>query len=127
MLKDHGAIATVAVKDLGAAKKYYSEVLGLALKDDNQEALTFSAGKSVLLVYRSQFAGSNQATGVNWSVGNDFDAIISALQGKGQKFERYDMPGLERNGDIHSAGGMRMVWFKDPDGNIHSIMNTPEV
>ena len=101
MLRDHTAIATVSVKDLEAARKYYSEVLGLQLKDDNTQALTYVAGKSVLLVYQSQFAGTNKATGVNWSVGNDFDKTVTELKAKGQEGSL----GLEysRQQDLDSA------------------------
>jgi catechol-2,3-dioxygenase len=123
MLKDHQAVATVAVKDLAAAHKFYSEVLGLERAEgDNSEAMTYHTGGTTMLVYRSEFAGTNKATVVNWPVGKDLDAIVADLKSHGVRFEHYDIPGLERDGDIHRAMGMR--WFKDPDGNIHSIMDT---
>lgn len=39
------------------------------------------------------------------------------------RFEHYDMPGMKREGDVHFAGDMRAAWFKDPDGNILSIVS----
>jgi catechol 2,3-dioxygenase-like lactoylglutathione lyase family enzyme len=124
MLRDYPAIATVAVKDLAKADQFYSSVLGLKKDDSNPEAITYRSGDHPFLVYRSQFAGSNQATAVNWWVGEELDAIVADLKSRGVTFEHYDLPGVERQDDIHSAGGMRMVWFKDPDGNIHSVMST---
>jgi hypothetical protein len=39
------------------------------------------------------------------------------------KFEHYDMPGLTRNGDVHEGQGMKVAWFKDPDGNILNLVS----
>ena len=55
--------------------------------------------------------------------GSGFDQAVSELQAKGVAFEHYDMPGVTRSGDVHEAGGMKLAWFKDPDGNIISLMN----
>ena len=51
-------------------------------------------------------------------VGDRIDAIVDALRSKGVAFEHYDLPGLKREGDVHVGEGMRVAWFKDPDGNI---------
>ncbi len=126
MLGNHSAIATVAVRSLATADHFYSTVLGLAKKDSSTSSvITYTTGRTILLVYESMLAGTNQATAVNWSVGHELDQIVTDLRSRGVTFEHYDMPDLERTGDIHSAMGMRMVWFKDPDGNIHSLMDVP--
>lgn len=123
MLGDKQAVATVAVRDLNAAKKFY-ESLGLKQIDaEGEEAAVYRTGTARLIVYRSQFAGTNQATGVTWNVGNELDQVIQDLKSKGVAFEHYDMPGMKREGDVHVAGGTRAAWFKDPDGNIHSLVN----
>ncbi|HET8646933.1 MAG TPA: VOC family protein [Vicinamibacteria bacterium] len=124
MLKDSEAMATVAVKDLAAARKFYEGTLGLELvHTEGEEALTFQTGASQLLVYRSQYAGTNRATAVTWSLDGDIESAVSALKGKGITFEHYDLPGMTREGDIHGGGGMKVAWFKDPDGNIHSLIS----
>jgi catechol 2,3-dioxygenase-like lactoylglutathione lyase family enzyme len=123
MLSGYSSIATVAVKDLPAAKKFYAETLGLTpVHEEGEEAVSFRTGDSSLIVYRSQFAGSNKATACNWQVGSAIDSIVKGLEAKGVKFEHYDMPGMKREGSIHIAGPMRIAWFKDPDGNIHALM-----
>ena len=66
MLNDNDAIATVAVKNLEVAKKFYEGTLGLTKIMENEEVLTFETGSSKLFVYRSQFAGTNRATGVTF-------------------------------------------------------------
>ncbi len=124
MLGDRDAQATVAVKDLKVARPFYEEILGLSpLPSDEPAVQGFQAGRSVVLVYESEFAGTNGATVLTWSLGEDFDATVAALQAKGVKFEKYDFPGMTHDGDVHVAGGMRLVWFKDPDGNILSLGN----
>ena len=124
MLGDSEAIATIAVKDLTTARKFYEGTLGLELaRATGSEALAFKTGRSELIVYRSQYAGSNKATAVNWRVGDEIEAIVKALAAKGVAFEHYDMPGLTQKGDLHAFGEFKTAWFKDPDGNIVSLMN----
>ena len=70
MLEDKEPIATVAVRDLAVAKKFYQDMLGLEPVEDSPEVLSFKSGQFRLFVYRSQFAGTNQATAVTWAVGD---------------------------------------------------------
>jgi catechol 2,3-dioxygenase-like lactoylglutathione lyase family enzyme len=124
MLKDKPAIATVAVKDLDAARKFYGETLGLEqVGDEDSEFSSYRTGDSSLMVYRSQFAGTNRATAVTWPVGDEVEAIVRSLKAKGVTFEHYDMPDTTRKGDVHVAGEHRAAWFKDPDGNIIGIVS----
>lgn len=121
MLGDKDAIATVAVKNLETAKRFYEGTLGLTKEMENEEVVAFRTGKTKLFVYRSQFAGTNKATGVTW-VADEVEDLVRALKDRGVSFEHYDMPNLTRQGDIHVAGAMKTAWFKDPDGNILSIV-----
>ncbi|MGE5101110.1 MAG: VOC family protein [Deltaproteobacteria bacterium] len=124
MLADRPAVATIAVKDLPAAKRFYEGVLGLTqIASQGAEAVTYATGAGKLLVYRSQFSGTNKATAATWMVGEDIERIVKALKAKGLAFEHYDMPQMTRQGDIHVAGDTRAAWFKDPDGNIHAIVS----
>ncbi len=125
MLGQKNALATVAVKDLEVARKFYESKLGLKVAGPTgPEVLTFESGTSKIVVYRSQFAGTNQATAVTWAVGDRVDAIVRALKEKGVAFEHYDMPGITHEGDVHVGHGMRVAWFKDPDGNILSLVSS---
>jgi len=56
-------------------------------------------------------------------VGKDLEREVETLKGRGVRFEHYDMPGLTRQGDVHVAGDMKVAWFKDPDGNILSLVS----
>jgi len=122
MLGGKETMATVAVKDLNAAKRFYEGTLGLKQVDaQEQEALTYQAGSAKILVYRSQYAGSNKATAATWVIGKEMEKVVQGLRGKGVAFEHYKLPGLTLKGDIHEGGGMKAAWFKDPDGNIHAL------
>lgn len=124
MLEGKEPIATVAVKELGVARKFYEGVLGLKLEHaEGSEAHTYRGGGSRLIVYRSQYAGTNQATALNFMVGAEIDKLVRGLGERGVKFEHYDLPGLTQQGDLHVAGTMKVAWFKDPDGNIICLMN----
>jgi catechol 2,3-dioxygenase-like lactoylglutathione lyase family enzyme len=126
MLGDKEAVATLAVKDLKVAKKFYEGVMGLKpVGPENPEALTYKSGSSSVIVYRSTYAGSNKATAVNWLVGkNEIEKIVEGLKERGVVFEHYDMPELARQGDIYAMGDFKTAWFKDPDGNILCIMTS---
>ena len=122
MLAAKEAMATIAVKDLARAKKFYGDTLGLKqLDEEMEEVATYQSGKSTIVVYESQFAGTNKATSATWGVGDELDSIVSTLKKKGVPFEHYNMPGAEIDGDIHKFGDFRAAWFKDPDGNILHI------
>jgi catechol 2,3-dioxygenase-like lactoylglutathione lyase family enzyme len=122
MLGDKDAAANIAVRDLETAKRFYQNTLGLAqVSVEGQEAIVFKSGNSTVIVYRSQYAGTNQATAMTWVVGEDIEEVVQQLKAKGITFEHYDMPGVTREGDVHVAGDMKVAWFKDPDGNILNI------
>jgi catechol 2,3-dioxygenase-like lactoylglutathione lyase family enzyme len=123
MLTDQPAIATVAVKDLAQAKPFYQDKLGLKFVSENPQVLTFEAGGHLLFVYKSGFAGTNQATSVTWRL-DDVEAVAVDLKSRGVTFEDYgDLPQLHREGDVYKGHGMTVCWFKDPDGNIISLVS----
>jgi predicted enzyme related to lactoylglutathione lyase len=124
MLGDKDAVANIAVKNLETAKKFYEETLGLTqIGAEGQEVIVFRSGSSTIYVYKSQYAGTNQATALTWVVGKDIEDVVQELKAKGVTFEHYNMPDVTREDDIRVAGNMKVAWFKDPDGNILNIIN----
>jgi catechol 2,3-dioxygenase-like lactoylglutathione lyase family enzyme len=123
VLGNADVIATCAVRDIEKAKKFYEGTLGLTpLPTGEEGVLSYKSGKSSLLVYPSQYAGSNKATAATWAV-DDLEATVGALKAKGVRFEHYDLPGTTRKGDIHGSGRTKAAWFKDPDGNILALVS----
>jgi catechol 2,3-dioxygenase-like lactoylglutathione lyase family enzyme len=122
-LANADALATIAVKNLDAARKFYKETVGLELMSGNETGtLSFKSGKSKIVVYQSQYAGTNKATSATWVV-DDAESVVKELKARGVRFEHYDLPGLTRQGDLHVAGTFKGAWFKDPDGNILHVLS----
>jgi catechol 2,3-dioxygenase-like lactoylglutathione lyase family enzyme len=85
MLKEYNSSAIVAVSDIGRARAFYRDVLGLELADESMDdVLAFSTGATQLTVYQSEYAGTNRAN-VVWGVGDEIDAIVTALEAKGAR------------------------------------------
>lgn len=124
MLADKEAIAMIAVKDIKAAADFYEGTLGLVkLSTEGEEVITYRSGSSRLNVYHSDYAGTNKATSVVWNVGEEIETIAARLKSRNVQFEHYDMPGLTLQGDVHVGDTMKVAWFRDPDGNILSIVS----
>ena len=124
MLGKIDAIATIAVRDVAIARTFYEGTLGLKpIPTVESGVLGYHSGNSSVMVYESRFAGTNKATAATWVVGDALDTIVRALKAKDVAFEHYDMPHTVREGDVHVSGQTRVAWFKDPDGNILSIVN----
>jgi catechol-2,3-dioxygenase len=122
MLNEADVSATIAVKDIEVARKFYGSVLGLQEISNDPGGITYRSGGTKLFVYPSAYAGTNQATSAAWSVTN-LDAIVAELKSKGVVFEQYDLPGATREGEVHTMGNMKALWFKDPEGNILALDN----
>ena len=125
MLANTDALATIAVKDTKAARKFYEGTLGLKpAAGDQPGVVSYRSGNSTVLVYESPYAGTNQATAATWIV-DDVEGVVKALNIRGVTFEHYDFnfPQTTRRGDIHVMGNTRAAWFKDPDGNILSVVS----
>jgi catechol 2,3-dioxygenase-like lactoylglutathione lyase family enzyme len=123
MLQDADALATIAVKDLDRARKFYEETLGFSRTGADESGVAgYRSGKTSFLVYQSEFAGTNQATSATWVV-PDAEPVVAALRAKGVRFEHYELPGLTLQGDLHVNGTFKGAWLKDPDGNILHILS----
>lgn len=122
MLRDRNSSAIVAVTDVERARRFYGDMLGLEMADGGsagmEGVLVFRTGATILTVYRSEFAGTNQANAVTFAMDGDLRAVVDELTAKGVVFERYDLPDMEWKGGVHEAGEVKLAWFKDPDGNL---------
>lgn len=122
MLGNNDVCATIAVRDMDAAKKFYGETLGLKAGKEGGGGVFYTSGQGGIFVYQSETAGTNKATYAAWMV-DDVEAVVKELKEKGVNFEQYDdLPG-ERQGDIHIMGDIKSAWFTDPDGNILNLVN----
>ncbi len=124
LLTDKPSSAIVAVSDIERARAFYADTLGLEVAEGHEdEVLEFRTGDTSLVVYVSEFAGSNKANAVVWNGGAEFDTIVDQLRDQGVTFEEYPDLGMTVSRGVHSRGGFKAVWFKDPDGNILHVTN----
>lgn len=123
MFRDLASSAIVATGDIGRARHFYADTLGLESTAEEADMLSFRTGSTTLTVYRSDAAGTNKANAVVWGAKGDFDAVIDELRGKGVTFEEYPELGMDIAAGIHTTGAFKAAWFKDPDGNILHVNN----
>jgi catechol-2,3-dioxygenase len=124
MLGKYEAIATIAVKDIGVATKFYEQTLGLSRIPTSERGVQmFKSGNSRVLVYQSDYAGTNKATAATWTIEGDIKQVVAGLAARGVRFEHYDLPGTTLDGDLHITGTIKAAWCKDPDGNILALVS----
>jgi catechol-2,3-dioxygenase len=115
--------AAIAVSDLGKAKHFYEDQLGLTPSEEDETGVRYPCGEGTgIFVYLSvENAGQSQATMAGWFV-DDLDETIADLASRGVTFERYDQPGLKTDErGVFDGGDFRATWIKDPDGNTLAI------
>jgi predicted enzyme related to lactoylglutathione lyase len=124
MLKDAKAFSSYSVNDLAAAKRFYGETLGLSV-DESPEGLSLNiAGGPAVFLYPKPNHEAATFTVLNFHV-DDVDAAVDELVKRGVRFEQYDLPGLKTDAKGIARGeGPTIAWFKDPAGNILSVVHT---
>jgi catechol 2,3-dioxygenase-like lactoylglutathione lyase family enzyme len=125
MLKDSKAFSGFAVRDLDEAKRFYGETLGLdvqAVEGNDQLAQLNLAGDTVVLVYPKADHEPATYTVLNFPVA-DITSVVRELKTKGVPFESYDTDWMKTDeDDIARGGGPDIAWFRDPSGNILSVL-----
>lgn len=111
----------VATRDRVRAKAFYQDVLGFKLVSDDQFAVVFETGDTMLRVTPVPDYTPVQFTVLGWNV-RDIEATVDALAKAGVKFEVYSFLRQDARG-IWTAPGSdaKVAWFKDPDGNVLSV------
>ena len=109
---------------IAEAETFYRDVLGLTLRTKSDGALDFDVGGSDLRVAPIPSTTRGEHTVMGFAV-SDVDATIAALSERGVVFERFlDFPHAA-NGTVISPDGAKVAWFRDPDGNILSVVQFP--
>jgi catechol 2,3-dioxygenase-like lactoylglutathione lyase family enzyme len=126
MLSDHPVYATIATADVSRARAFYEETLGFGIeREDPAGGIYYRSGTTRFYLYPSQLAGHAQHTLASWEV-DDVEAAVAELTDRGVVFEQYDLPGIKTDErGIADFGPAKAAWFKDPDGNILNLGNTP--
>ena len=126
-LSRHQLRASVAVSDIRRAIEFYEGRLGLPPLHSGPSAyipdgsrVYGSGGGAALSVYQSVTAGTSRATLATWYV-DDIDRVVDELAARGVEFVRYDEFEHDAKGVTARAGGGRIAWFQDPDGNTFAL------
>ncbi|MGH3330720.1 MAG: VOC family protein [Nocardioidaceae bacterium] len=111
-----------SVDDIEAAKKFYGETLGVRVSEDNGLLTLHLAGERNTLIYPKPDHRPATFTILNFQV-DDVDQAVEALTSKGVVFEHYPGTATETDGKgIFRGGGPLIAWFKDPAGNVLSVI-----
>jgi catechol 2,3-dioxygenase-like lactoylglutathione lyase family enzyme len=118
MFEKSKAFSGFSVADLPQAEKFYSETLGLRVSEENGMLTLHIAGDRDTLVYPKDDHMPATYTILNFPV-DDIEAAVDELANRGVVFEHYDW--VDEKG-INRQGGPLIAWFKDPAGNILSVL-----
>lgn len=119
------SFSTYSIDDVGAAKDFYQGTLGVSVTDEKEGGLGLSLGQQKIYLYPKEDHEPATFTVLNFAV-SDIDAAVEELRSRGVEFESYggeietDDDGIFRGGD--SGDGPNIAWFKDPSGNILSLI-----
>ena len=121
MFKDTKAFSGFSVDDIPRAKQFYGETLGLNLTDEMGGLALHLGGGGNVYVYPKDNHVPATFTILNFPVA-DVEAAVDHLTEAGVSFERYDGIESDEKG-IHRGEGPTIAWFKDPAGNILSVLD----
>jgi predicted enzyme related to lactoylglutathione lyase len=123
MLDHTKAFSGYSVDDLGIAKKFYGDTLGLPVKEEDMGLLSIevAGGGQVLIYPKGQGHIPATFTVLNFPV-SDIDSTVRELTSRGIAFERYEGFEQDELGISRDPQGPAIAWFTDPAGNILSVL-----
>ena len=113
--------ATLPVKDLQRAKRFYADKLGLTPKSELPAGLMYQCKDSWFLLFPSSGASTAGFTQAGWQTDN-IEAEVAELKARGVVFEEYNFPDFKTVHSIATTGNNRAAWFKDSEGNLLGIV-----
>ncbi len=125
MFKDAQVFSGFSVSDIGKAKKFYGETLGLKIAEKSEGLELQFAGGGKAFIYAKPDHTPASFTILNIPVKN-VETAVAGLKERGVRFEIYDKPGIKTDdkGIARGGGGPTIAWFKDPAGNILSVVES---
>jgi catechol 2,3-dioxygenase-like lactoylglutathione lyase family enzyme len=120
--------ASIPAANLQETRRFYEGILGCQAVMEDEGGVVYRTGDSFFSLYATPSAGKAEHTLGNFVV-TDIDAAVADLRAKGITFEEYDMPGVgvkTVDGIADIPNGMRLAWFKDPEGNILALATVPQ-
>jgi predicted enzyme related to lactoylglutathione lyase len=122
MLKNAGIFGSFSVNDLEKAREFYGKTLEVGVERVDEMPVLNIGGENGVMIYEKPDHIPATFTVLNFRV-EDLESTMKELRGRGVRFEVYDMEGLKTDADgVLTHGGMSIAWFKDPAGNILSVL-----
>ena len=122
MLADHPIDVMLLATDLGVAREFYADRIGLEVLIETDDFLTFKCGGDSRLVVTLSATGTSESqTKASWRV-DDLAAEVSVLRSRGVEVEEYDEPGLRTVDGIADVGFALSAWLVDPHGNSIGLL-----
>ena len=121
MLSNSKLQTIILTSCLDKAEKFYTDLLGLSIKDRSEGALVFDVSGSNLRVSPVPSTTPTEHTVIGFSV-PDVKSIVVALSDRGIVFERFDGFPHGSEGILTTPDGSKVAWFRDPDGNLLSVV-----
>jgi catechol-2,3-dioxygenase len=122
MLAMHPIDVMLTATDLGVAKQFYGDRIGLAVLIESDDFVTFEVGgDSRLVVTRSSTPSNEQQTKASWRVA-DVVSEVAELRARGVEVAEYDEPGLNTIDGVADVGFALSAWFVDPNGNTIGLL-----
>jgi catechol 2,3-dioxygenase-like lactoylglutathione lyase family enzyme len=123
MFRNAKAFSSFSVNDLAAAKEFYGQTLELNVEETPQGLSLQLADGGMLFLYPKPSHEPATFTVLNFPV-DDVESAVAELKSRGVRFESYDLPDLktDENGIARGNDGPTIAWFKDPAGNILSVL-----
>ena len=126
MLEKSKAFSGFAAPDIAAAKKFYGDTLGLKVSEDHGLLRLHIAGGNNVLIYPKPNHVPASFTVLNFPV-DDVGLAVDELMKRGVRFEVYDTPEIKTDEKgIMRGNGPTIAWFKDPAGNILSVVEAEQ-
>ena len=120
MFEQSKAFSGFSSNDIPKAKGFYAKTLGLDVTEENGMLSLHLTGGGNVLIYPKDDHQPATFTVLNFPV-DDIDGAVEGLTKAGVQFERYDGMGQDDRG-IMRGNGPAIAWFKDPAGNILSVL-----
>ena len=121
MFEHSKAFSGFSVDDIPTAKAFYGETLGIEITEEYGMLSLHIAGGNEVLVYPKADHAPATFTILNFPV-DDIEQAVDDLVGRGVRIERYDGMNQDERG-INRGGGPPIAWFKDPAGNVLSVIS----
>ena len=127
MLSEFPLMARLAASEIGRARTWYEQKLGLVPETEEMggQVLYYQTGGTWFSVYQTAFAGTAKNTVAGWTV-KGIESLMAELRGRGVVFNDYDFGEIKTVDGLMSMGGYKAAWFADSEGNTIELSQVPE-